>query len=216
MNARTILLFSLCSMTTPVGAYCQDFGSERVAAAFATTANARVPAEFGEHSICESGDRGQITSLVRSIAQDEGFDADLAEAIAWAESDLGAIQGPSKAGALGIMQLMPGTAADLGVADRCDAAANVRAGIRYLKSLYDEFKDPLLMLAAYNAGLNKVYEAQGIPVNPETAEYVVKILNRWKFGSLKKPAPSKSEIVATALPASADAWQDGHVIDFGN
>jgi hypothetical protein len=53
-------------------------------------------------------------------------------------------------------------------------------------------------------------------VNPETAEYVVKILNRWKFGSLKKPAPSKSEIVATALPASADAWQDGHVIDFGN
>lgn len=216
MNARIILLFSLCGMTAPVGAYCQDLGSERVAAAFATTASVRVPAEFGERSVCESGGRGQITSLVRSIAQDEGFDADLAEAIAWAESDLGAAQGPSKAGALGIMQLMPGTAADLGVADRCDAAANVRAGIRYLKSLYDEFQDPLLMLAAYNAGLNKVYEAQGIPVNPETAEYVVKILNRWKFGSLKKPASSKSEIVATALPASADAWQDGHVIDFGN
>jgi soluble lytic murein transglycosylase-like protein len=178
--------------------------------------NASVTAQFGERGVCRPGDRSQITRLVRSIAQDEGFDADLAEAIAWAESDFGAVQGPSKAGALGIMQLMPGTAADLGVADRCDAAANVRAGIRYLKSLYDEFQDPLLMLAAYNAGLNKVYEAQGIPVNPETAEYVVKILNRWKFGSLKKPASSKSEIVATALPASADAWQDGHVIDFGN
>lgn len=217
MNARTILLLSLCGITMPAGAYCQDFGSERVAAAFATPASTHVPAEVGKRSDCDASNRAQITSLVRSIAQDEGFDADLAEAVAWAESDLGATQGPSKAGALGIMQLMPGTAADLGVDDRCDAAANVRAGIRYLKSLYNEFQDPLLMLAAYNAGLNKVYEAQGIPVNPETAKYVVKILNRWKFGHvLRITASTKSETLATTLPLSADAWQDGHVIDFSN
>lgn len=154
---------------------------------------------------------------MRSIAQEEGFDADLAEAIAPAESDLGASQGPSKAGALGIMQLMPGTAADLGVSDRCDTRPNVRAGLRYLKALYDEFQDPLLMLAAYNAGPKSVYKAQGIPVNPQTAEYIVKILNRWKFGGVvKKSALTKSEMLAAAPPASEDAWQDGHVMDFGN
>ncbi|ESY89362.1 hypothetical protein X741_30900 [Mesorhizobium sp. LNHC229A00] len=154
---------------------------------------------------------------MRSIAQEEGFDADLAETIARAESDRGASQGRSKAGALGIMQLMPGTAAGLGVSDRCDTQANVRAGLRYLKSLYDEFGDPLLMLAAYNSGPNSVYKAQGIPVNPETAEYVVKILNRWKFGGVvKKSALTKSETLAAAPPASEDAWQDGHVMDLGN
>ena len=217
MNVRFLLFLMLCGTMTPLGARCQDLGSERVAAAFAMSAKTVLPAVVEQMGTCKTEDRAQIARLVRSVAHDEGFDADLAEAIAWAESDLGATQGPSKAGALGIMQLMPGTASDLGVTDRCDAAMNVRAGIRYLKSLYHEFQDPLLMLGAYNAGLNKVYEAQGIPVNPETAEYVIKILNRWKFGRvLKRPEPGRSEIFATALPASADAWQDGHVIDFGN
>ena len=73
------------------------------------------------------------------------------------------------------------------------------------------------MLAAYNAGPNSVYKAQGIPVNPETTEYIVKILNRWKFGGVvKKSALTKSETLAAEPPASEDAWQDGHVMDFGN
>jgi soluble lytic murein transglycosylase-like protein len=92
---------------------------------------------------------------------------------------MGQNQRPSSAGALGILQLMPATASSLGVSDRCDAAANIRAGIRYMKSLYDEFHDPLLMLAAYNAGEQNVYAADGIPVNGETAKYIVKILNRF-------------------------------------
>ncbi|RWI31370.1 MAG: lytic transglycosylase domain-containing protein [Mesorhizobium sp.] len=218
MNTRLLLLLSVCGTMTPLGVRAQDMASERVEVAFATPAQALPTAERKPPGACEVADRAQIASLVRSIAQDEGFDADLAEAIAWAESDLGANQGPSTAGAVGIMQLMPGTASDLGVSDRCDAAANVRAGIRYLKALYDQFQDPLLMLAAYNAGLSKVYEEQGIPVNPETAEYVVKILNRWKLGGvLKKSAPTKSaDRAAATSSAGEDSWQDGHVIDFGN
>lgn len=201
----------------PFNAHGRDLASDRVAIAFATRAQALAAVGAQRPGACKTANRAKVSQLVRSIAQEEGFDADLAETIAWAESDLGASQGPSKAGALGIMQLMPGTAADLGVGDRCDTQANVRAGLRYLKSLYDEFGDPLLMLAAYNAGPNNVYKAQGIPVNPETAEYIVKILNRWKFGGVvKKSALTKSETPAAAPPASEDAWQDGHVMDFGN
>ncbi|MER8386988.1 lytic transglycosylase domain-containing protein [Mesorhizobium sp. M1380] len=217
MNTRFALLLTLCGAAMPLEAYGRDLASDRVAVAFATTpAQALDTVGAQRPGACRTGNRAEVSRLVRSIAQDEGFDADLAEAIAWAESDLGASQGPSKAGALGIMQLMPGTAADLGVSDRCDTEANVRAGLRYLKSLYDEFQDPLLMLAAYNAGPNSVYKAQGIPVNPETAEYIVKILNRGKFGGVVKSALTKSETLAAAPPASEDAWQDGHVMDLGN
>lgn len=217
MNTRTALLLTLCAATMPFVAHARDLASDRVAVAFATPAQALHSVGAQGPGACKTGNRTEVAELVRSIARDEGFDADLAEAIAWAESDLGASQGPSKAGALGIMQLMPARAADLGVSDRCDTQANVRAGLRYLKSLYDEFQDPLLMLAAYNAGPNSVYKAQGIPVNPETAEYIVKILNRWKFGGVvKKSSLTKSETLAAAPPASEDAWQDGHVMDFGN
>ena len=168
---------------------------------------------------CRPVDRQHVQAMVREIAIQEGFDADLGEAIAWAESDMGQNQGPSNAGALGIMQLMPATASSLGVADRCDAETNVRAGIRYLKALYDEFHDPLLMLAAYNAGEQNVYAANGIPVNGETAKYIVKILNRWKFGNVVRSTPSiHGEMQALAADDGSDdgAWQDGHVIDFGN
>lgn len=217
MNTCTALLLTLCAAAIPLQAHGRDLASDRVAVAFATPTVAIAAVGEQRHGACKTGSRTEVAQLVRSIAQEEGFDADLAEAIAWAESDLGASQGPSKVGALGIMQLMPGTAADLGVSDRCDSQANVRAGLRYLKALYNEFQDPLLMLAAYNAGPNSVYKAQGIPVNPETAEYIVKILNRWKFGGVvKKPVLTKSEMLAAAPPANEDAWQDGHVMDFGN
>ncbi len=220
MRTKCGLVLSVCCAIASVGAYAQDAASKRVETAFATPVAVTIKPDIGKSVIageCRPTERQHVRAMVREIAIQEGFDADLAEAIAWAESDMGQNQGPSDAGALGIMQLMPATASSLGVVDRCDAETNVRAGIRYLKSLYNEFQDPLLMLAAYNAGLNKVYEAQGIPVNPETAKYVVKILNRWKFGHvLRITASTKSETLATTLPLSADAWQDGHVIDFSN
>lgn len=202
----------------------QDFVSARVATAFAVPddVSAVVAGEraIGEPGRCDSIDQQHVIALVRKTAEEEGFDGDLAEAVAWAESDLGRRQGPSKAGALGIMQLMAGTASDLGVADRCDATANVRAGIRYLKSLYEEFKDPLLMLAAYNAGAGNVYKSNGIPVNEETAKYVVKILNRWKLGNAVHASSSgKIKPESDNAPDAAEdtvAWQDGHVMDFGN
>jgi len=222
MRTKCGLVLSVCCAIASVGAYAQDAASKRVETAFATPVAVTIKPDIGKSVIageCGPTERQHVRAMVREIASQEGFDADLAEAVAWAESDMGQNQGPSSAGALGIMQLMPATASSLGVADRCDAETNVRAGIRYLKALYDEFHDPLLMLAAYNAGEQKVYAAKGIPVNEETAKYIVKILNRWKFGNVVRSTPS---IDGEALAVAADkepndgAWQDGHVIDFGN
>lgn len=223
MKAKCGLVLSMCCAMAPIGAHAQDAASKRVTAAFATPVAITTASGAGKSvmvgSECQPEDRQRVQALVRKIAVEEGFDADLAEAVARAESDMGQNQGPSSAGALGIMQLMPATASRLGVADRCDATANIRAGIRYLKALYDEFHDPLLMLAAYNAGEQNVYAASGIPVNGETAKYIVKILNRWKLASVVRSSSSpQSEVQPPAMAdGSSDvAWQDGHVIDFGN
>lgn len=176
------------------------------------------PITTSTSSSCAAADSGEIAGLVRKIAIEEGFDPDLAEAVAFVESGLGKRQ-ESGAGALGIMQLMPGTASDLGVADRCDPASNTRGGVRYLKSLYDQFQDPLLMLAAYNAGSGRVYEKSGIPEFDETAKYVVKVMNRWKLSAkVKSSNPRAIPAAAQDAPQPESAttisqWKDNHVIE---
>ncbi|RWE35176.1 lytic transglycosylase domain-containing protein [Mesorhizobium sp.] len=225
MKNRIALALSLSAVMAPFGAYGDSTTSTRIAAAFALPARPTVSTlSDADHDSttgggCAPTDRGEAAALVRQIAEEEGFDPDLTEAVAWAESDMGGNQGPSRAGALGIMQLMPATASRLGVTDRCDANANIRAGVRYLKALYDEFHDPLLMLAAYNAGEENVYKANGIPVNDETTKYVVKVLNRWKLGKLlKTPTSNPVDDHQAAATGAVDGvgWQDGHVVDFGN
>ncbi len=87
----------------------------------------------------------------------------------------------SHAGAEGLMQLMPGTAADLGVTDASDPLENVRGGAKYLKQMMDRFDGDLpLALAAYNAGPAQVDRAGGrIPDFPETQRYVERVTRRW-------------------------------------
>lgn len=164
---------------------------------------------------CEPARSEQVATLVEAIAGQEGLDPSLALAVASVESNLGRSQS-SEAGALGIMQLMPATATELGVTDRCDPEANIRAGIRYLKQLYREFDDPLLMLAAYNAGPGRVYEKGGIPEFKETANYVVRVMNRWKLNA--RVSKGKQRNIrggdgmehASALPGT-NPWRDAHV-----
>ena len=108
---------------------------------------------------------------------------------------------------------MPDTASDLGVADRCDVEANIRGGVKYLKKLYSEFGDPLLMLAAYNAGPGNVYKKQGIPEFDETTKYVVKVLNRWKLSAMVSPKHSAKLTSSNGEGNGENAWKDGHVIE---
>jgi len=88
----------------------------------------------------------------------------------------------SRAGALGLMQLMPATAKRFGVTDRKNARANVYAGTRYLKQLLGMFgNDVQLALAAYNAGENAVIKyGNEIPPYPETQNYVRKVLEYYR------------------------------------
>ncbi|MFN4156322.1 MAG: lytic transglycosylase domain-containing protein [Paracoccaceae bacterium] len=87
----------------------------------------------------------------------------------------------SKAGAQGLMQLIPATASRFGVTDSTDPAQNIRGGVAYLNWLLKEFnRDPLMVLAAYNAGEGAVRANDGVPPYAETRDYVPKVLAAWQ------------------------------------
>lgn len=113
-------------------------------------------------------------ALARQIAEEEGVDPDLFTRLVEAESSFRPTV-TSDAGAYGLTQLMPGTAAELGV-DPSDPIQNLRGGARYLRQQLDRFGDPALALAAYNAGPGNVSRYGGIPPFEETQSYVSRIL----------------------------------------
>lgn len=87
----------------------------------------------------------------------------------------------SSAGAEGLMQLIPATAERFGVTDSKDPAQNIKGGVAYLNWLMGEFdRDPLMVLAAYNAGEGAVKANDGIPPYAETRDYVPKVLAAWQ------------------------------------
>jgi soluble lytic murein transglycosylase-like protein len=139
--------------------------------------------------------RAEIDRLVIVSAADYGVDPALIEAIIASESAFDS-QAISNAGARGLMQLMPQTAAALGVTDSFDAAQNVAAGTRYLRSLLDRFGNVELAVAAYNAGPNAVRRFGGIPPYEETRSYVRNVLasyaRRSQVGNLATNAGSQA------------------------
>ena len=87
----------------------------------------------------------------------------------------------SSAGAQGLMQLIPATASRFGVADSNDPAQNIKGGVAYLDWLMTNFdRDPLLVIAAYNAGEGAVAANAGVPPYAETRDYVPKVLAAWQ------------------------------------
>jgi len=87
----------------------------------------------------------------------------------------------SRSGAVGLMQLIPATATRFDVDDSTDPGKNIRGGVAYLNWLMKEFdRDPLMVIAAYNAGENAVKRAGGVPPYAETRDYVPKVLAAWQ------------------------------------
>jgi membrane-bound lytic murein transglycosylase B len=87
----------------------------------------------------------------------------------------------SSAGAEGLMQLIPATAERFGVTDSMDAEQNIKGGVAYLDWLMKTFdRDPLMVLAAYNAGEGAVQANAGVPPFAETRDYVPKVLAAWQ------------------------------------
>ena len=123
-------------------------------------------------------DRGRVEDAVAKAAVAQGIDADLLLAVAEVESGLRPDAVSSK-GALGVMQLMPATAARMGVADALNPDENIDGGARYLREQMDRFGGDLsLALAAYNAGPEAVSRHGGVPPYGETRRFVSRVLSR--------------------------------------
>lgn len=128
-----------------------------------------------------SGIKGKAATyaqVIEEVALDVGVDQALVHAVITAESGYNPVA-VSKAGAQGMMQLMPGTAKRYGVKNPLDASENIRGGARYLRDLIDMFDNDLeLAVAAYNSGENAVMRhGMQVPPYKETRAYVPKVLS---------------------------------------
>jgi hypothetical protein len=129
----------------------------------------------------------RLEELVQATAARHGVDANLVRAVIETESG-GNPSAVSRKGAVGLMQLMPTTALELGVRNMYSASENQEAGVRYLHTLLNRYSGDLdKALAAYNAGAGAVDRAGGVPRYRETREYVKKVTNNYYAADAGRP-----------------------------
>jgi soluble lytic murein transglycosylase-like protein len=117
---------------------------------------------------------------IRTVGSRYQVDPELIKAVIKAESNFDCMAQSGK-GAQGLMQLMPGTARDMRVADPFDPRDNISGGTRYLRKMLTIFDEDLhLALAAYNAGPEVVKNVGGVPDIPETVEYINRVLRHYR------------------------------------
>jgi soluble lytic murein transglycosylase-like protein len=152
---------------------------------------AEIKASFGQQASAPNGlsfavclrracapakpDDPEIAAAIADSANRCAVDPDLLRAVIQAESGYNRFAVSPK-GAQGLMQLMPGTAAALGVTDAFDVRQNIAGGAAYLRQQLDRFGSLDLALAAYNAGPAAVSRHNGIPPFPETQNYVARVM----------------------------------------
>ncbi|MFC1494953.1 lytic transglycosylase domain-containing protein [Thermodesulfobacteriota bacterium] len=134
--------------------------------------------------------------IILEAANLHNVDITMVKAIIMAESSYNK-RSVSAQGAVGLMQLMPGTARSLGVKNNLNPEENIHAGVKYYKSLLSRFNgDEKLALAAYNAGARNVRKYKGIPPFKETRQYIEKVLEYRRF---YRHGPAREEEVALLL-----------------
>lgn len=138
----------------------------------------RPPSGFAWSAV-RRGDARAFDPLISDAARQAGIPAAMVKAVIHAESAFNA-DAVSRAGAQGLMQLMPATARELGVVDAFRADQNVHGGARYLRYLHDRFGSWTHTLAAYNAGPTAVDRYRGVPPYGETQQYVRRVLTYYR------------------------------------
>jgi soluble lytic murein transglycosylase-like protein len=148
-----------------------------------------LPAPLRPSSMMQRAGADGTLFAMRRLARQYNVDPNLVQAIITVESNFNP-RAVSRAGALGLMQLMPQTAARYQVDNPFNPEANIEGGIRYLCDLFQLFPEDLrLVLAAYNAGEGAVQQYGGIPPYPETQRYVTRVMTL--YGSGAPPAQGK-------------------------
>lgn len=127
---------------------------------------------------CEPVAQAELSKMIDSVAREHSVDPALVREVARQESGFHPCAVSSK-GAVGLMQLMPSTQAQLEVRDPFDPQESLSAGAKLLKQLLDRYQGDLaLALSAYNAGISRVDRTFSVPEIPETKDYVTDILGR--------------------------------------
>lgn len=124
---------------------------------------------------------GSYDRYIRAASRRHRVDTNLIKALIYTESNFNH-RAVSNKGAQGLMQLMPGTASDLGVRNVFDPSENINAGTRYFRQQLDTFNGSMVLsLAAYNAGPGLVKRLGKVPQNTETIDYIKKVLYNYKM-----------------------------------
>ncbi len=140
----------------------------------------RATIRVGNYSLRTGKNSSEFDRHIQQSGYRHDVDPLLIKAIIKAESGFNC-NAVSNQGAMGLMQLMPGTASDLRVNNPLDPRANIDGGTRYFRAMLDTFHGNIpLSLAAYNAGPNLVKQTNKIPQIPETVEYVQRVLHNYK------------------------------------
>ena len=194
MNLRLPIFLSCLLLATPVCADIYTYTDSNGTVSYSNVPDSkpytlfmRTPREDVAKPLAEkvnlslSGNRTRFTPLVEEAASQNRLDTALLHALITTESGYNP-RAASRKGAMGLMQLMPGTASRYGVSDAFDPTQNVHAGARYLSDLLQLFNQDLnLALAAYNAGEKSVIKyGNHIPPYRETVAYVPKVLDTYR------------------------------------
>jgi len=177
-----------------------------------------VPEQYQRYEKPSQYTSNDLASLVSRYARLSGLSPALIYAVIRCESNFEP-DAVSKAGARGLMQLMPGTAAEMGVTRIFDPAQNIAGGTQYLMKMMELFKgDKRLALAGYNAGPEAVKKHGGIPPYPETRRYVKDVLAFEKQYAREGPKLGRMKLAqlrgTRAGRASAPADKSRYLVHF--
>jgi len=175
---RHLLGLGVLLLTVSAGYFLSGLSGGRNVRPIAQEARAETAQAESTAATRETEAEMTIDEHIKEVADRHGVRADLVAAVIDAESEFNP-RAVSRRGARGLMQLMPKTAATLGVDDPFDPKANIEAGVKHLRAMMDRFDNNIpLALAAYNAGEVAVIKHHGIPPYRETRAYVKRILKR--------------------------------------